>query len=49
MPHRGHNKAFVAVAAAMLVYHLLTRQTTYHDPALTTTIAATLNDCNCSP
>ena len=34
MPHRGHKKAIVAVAHAMLVtiYHLLTRQTTYHDP-----------------
>jgi transposase len=34
MPHRGHNKAVVAVAHAMLVtaYHLLARQTTYQDP-----------------
>jgi transposase len=34
MPHRGHKKAIVAVAHAMLVtiYHQLTRQTTYHDP-----------------
>jgi transposase len=34
MQHRGHKKAVVAVAHAMLVtaYHLLARQTTYHDP-----------------
>ncbi len=34
MPHRGHKKAVIAVAHAMLVtaYHLLARQTTYHDP-----------------
>jgi len=34
MPHRGHKKAIVAVAHAMLVtaYHLLARQTTYQDP-----------------
>jgi transposase len=34
MPHRGHKKAVVAVAHAMLVtaYHLLARQTTYQDP-----------------
>ena len=34
MPHRGHKKAIVAVAHAMLVtiYHQLTRQTTYYDP-----------------
>src|SRR5437899_11919565 len=30
--HRGHKKAVIAVAHAILVvvYHLLTRQTTYH-------------------
>ncbi len=35
MQHRGHKKAVVAVAHAMLVtvYHLLARQTTYRDPA----------------
>jgi transposase len=34
MQHRGHKKAVVAVAHAMLVaaYHLLARKTTYHDP-----------------
>jgi transposase len=34
MRHRGHKKAVVAVAHAMLVaaYHLLARKTTYHDP-----------------
>jgi len=35
MLHRGHKKAVVAVAHAMLVtvYHLLTHNTTtYHDP-----------------
>ena len=34
MRHRGHQKAVVAVAHAMLVtaYHLLARKTTYHDP-----------------
>jgi len=34
MRHRGHKKAVVAVAHAMLVaaYHLLARHTTYHDP-----------------
>jgi transposase len=34
MPHRGHKKAVVAVAHALLVtaYHLLARQTTYADP-----------------
>ena len=34
MRHRGHKKAVVAVAHAILltVYHLLTRHTTYHDP-----------------
>jgi transposase len=34
MPHRGHKKAVVAVAHAMLItaYHLLARQTTYQDP-----------------
>jgi len=34
LPHRGHKKAVVAVAHAMLVtaYHLLTHKTTYHDP-----------------
>jgi transposase len=33
MRHRGHKKAVIAVAHAMLVvvWHLLTRQTTYHD------------------
>jgi transposase len=33
-PHRGHKKAVIAVAHAMLVtaYHLLGRQTTYQDP-----------------
>ena len=33
MRHRGHKKAVIAVAHAMLViaYHLLTRGTTYHD------------------
>jgi hypothetical protein len=42
MPHRGHKKAIVAVAHAMLVtaYHLLARQTTCQDPGLTTTTAA---------
>jgi hypothetical protein len=31
--HRGHKKAVIAVAHAILVvaYHLLTRQTTYHE------------------
>jgi transposase len=34
MPHRGHKKAVVAVAHAILVtaYHLLARKTTYHEP-----------------
>jgi transposase len=34
VPHRGHKKAVVAVAHAMLVtaYHLLARPTTYQDP-----------------
>src|SRR2546427_665854 len=34
MRHRGHKKAVVAVAHAMLVaaYHLLARHTTYHEP-----------------
>jgi len=34
MPHRGHKKAVVAVAHAILVtaYHLLARQVTYTDP-----------------
>jgi len=34
MRHRGHKKAVVAVAHAVLVtvYHLLLRQTTYLDP-----------------
>ncbi len=34
MRHRGHKKAVLAVAHAMLVtaYHLLARQTTYHEP-----------------
>lgn len=34
MQHRGHKKAVVAVAHAMLVtaYHLLARKTPYHDP-----------------
>ncbi len=34
MQHRGHKKAVVAVAHALLVtvYHLLTHKTTYHDP-----------------
>jgi transposase len=34
MRHRGHKKAVIAVAHAMLVtaYHLLARQTTYQDP-----------------
>jgi transposase len=34
MRHRGHQKAVVAVAHAMLVaaYHLLARKTTYHEP-----------------
>ena len=34
MPHRGHKKAVVAVAHAILVtaYHLLARQVTYSDP-----------------
>ena len=34
MRHRGHKKAVVAVAHAMLrsVYHLLTEGTTYRDP-----------------
>ena len=34
MQHRGHKKAVVAVAHAMLVaaYHLLARKTTYQDP-----------------
>ena len=34
MPHRGHKKAVIAVARALLVraYHLLPRQTTYQDP-----------------
>jgi hypothetical protein len=34
MGHRGHKKAVVAVAHAILVaaYHLLARQTTYHEP-----------------
>jgi transposase len=33
MQHRGHKKAVIAVAHAMLVvaYHLLTRGTTYHE------------------
>jgi transposase len=33
MRHRGHKKAVLAVAHAMLVtaYHLLARQTTYHE------------------
>jgi transposase len=33
MRHRGHKKAVIAVAHAMLVvgYHLLTRKTTYHE------------------
>jgi hypothetical protein len=33
MRHRGHKKAVIAVAHAMLVvvWHLLARQTTYHD------------------
>jgi len=33
MRHRGHKKAVIAVAHAILVvvYHLLTRQTTYHE------------------
>lgn len=43
--HRGHKKAVVAVAHAMLVttYHLLARNTSYHDPARTTTTGATPN------
>ena len=34
MQHRGHKKAVVAVGHAILVtaYHLLARQTTYHEP-----------------
>jgi transposase len=34
MPHRGHKKAIIAIAHAMLVtaYQLLARQTTYQDP-----------------
>src|SRR2546425_9293598 len=34
MPHRGHKKAVIAVAHAMLVttYHLLARKTTYREP-----------------
>jgi transposase len=34
MPHRGHKKAIVAVAHAMLVtvYHLLAHRTSYQDP-----------------
>jgi len=34
MPHRGHKKAVVAVARAILetAYHLLARQTTYQEP-----------------
>jgi transposase len=34
MRHRGHNKAIVAVAHAMLrsIYHLLARRTSYRDP-----------------
>jgi transposase len=34
MRHRGHKKAVIAVAHAMLVtaYHLLARKTTYQDP-----------------
>ena len=34
MRHRGHKKAVVAVAHAMLrsIYHLLAEGTTYHDP-----------------
>jgi transposase len=34
MPHRGHKKAVVAVAHAMLVivYQLLARRTTFRDP-----------------
>jgi transposase len=37
MPHRGHKKAVIAVAHAMLItaYHLLARQTTYRDPGTT--------------
>src|SRR5207247_8192345 len=33
MRHRGHHKAVIAVAHAMLViaYHLLSRETTYHE------------------
>jgi hypothetical protein len=33
MRHRGHKKAVIAVAHAILVvaYHLLTRQTIYHE------------------
>jgi transposase len=33
MRHRGHKKAVIAVAHAMLVtaYHLLARRTTYHE------------------
>jgi hypothetical protein len=33
MRHRGHKKAVIAVAHAILVvvWHLLTRPTTYHD------------------
>ena len=36
MPHRGHKKAVVAVAHAMLVtvYHLLRRRTSYLDPGI---------------
>ena len=33
MRHRGHNKAIIAVAHAVLVtaYHLLSRKTSYHE------------------
>jgi hypothetical protein len=36
MQHRGHKKAVVAVAHAMLVtaYHLLALKPTYHDPGV---------------
>jgi len=36
MPHRGHNRAVIAAAHALLrmAYHVLTSGTPYHDPGL---------------
>jgi hypothetical protein len=47
----GHKKAVIAVAHAILVvaYHLLTRETPYHDLGATTTTGATSSKPSAAP